>query len=387
YLQPPGQKGGGFGDLCEHLSAKDNAPLAALLAAAARNPHWQWYAEALGGAPRDRGWTGFLRGSLPPVPAKPPADLPASRLFRGTGLAVLNATLLDAAKNVQVQFKSSPFGTQSHGYDAQNAFLLNVAGEPLFVSSGSRDLYASEHHRDWMWETKSVNSATVCGFGQVKHSREARGEIIEFRAGPALDYVAGEAGRAYGGRLEAFTRRILFVKPDLIVLFDTLRAPVPSRFAWHFHANAPFLVRGAGDVVLEGRTGAARLSLLAPPGLALAQTDRFDPPPRPRVILKQWHLAASTAEPAFEAAFVAVLRPYRRGEPAPDPLEARRTEGGFVLTGTAAGGRLVLLLRTGPGELSESGLGTDQRVAVWLFDDRGVETASLESEEGLEEGF
>jgi len=386
YLQPPGQRGGGFGDLCEALDSKGNAPLMAILAAAARNSHWQWYAEANGGAPPEPGFVGFLRGSQPAVPGKAPADLPSSRLFRGTGLAVLNLTVLDASKNVQVLLKASPFGTQSHGYDAQNAFQLNVAGEPLLVSSGSRDMYASEHHRDWMWETKSVNSVTVCGRGQVKHSRVARGEIAEFRAGPVLDYAAGEAAGAYGGRLEAFTRRILFVKPDLVVLFDTIRAPVPSAYEWRFHANAPFAA-GPADFAVEGKAGAARVSLLAPAGLRLEQTDRFDPPPRPRVVLKQWHLTASTTEPAMATAFVAVIRTCRKGEPFPDPLEARRMEGGFVLRGRTPAGTVVVLLRTGKGELAEDTLGTEQRVAAWVLDDQGGEVVSFESEEGLEEGF
>ncbi len=83
---------------------------------------------------------GFVRGTLPKVEATPPDDLPASRLFRGTGLAVLNTTLRHADQDVQVIFKSSPMGTQSHGYEANNSFLLWAYGQRLLLRSGYRDM-------------------------------------------------------------------------------------------------------------------------------------------------------------------------------------------------------------------------------------------------------
>ncbi|UKI31211.1 MAG: heparinase II/III family protein [Lentisphaeria bacterium] len=79
---------------------------------------------------------------------------------------MLNTTLLDGKKNIQLQFKSSPVGTWSHGYDANNSFLLNVFGERMLIRSGRRDMYASNFHSNWMWETKSENNITVNGIGQ-----------------------------------------------------------------------------------------------------------------------------------------------------------------------------------------------------------------------------
>ena len=125
YLMPPGKRGGGFGDLTARRTAHQNVPLVTTLAAQARNPYWQWYVEAQGGPRPEPGYIGFIRAGQPTVKAQPPDDLPSSRLFRGTGQAVLNTTLLRDRDNVQVVFKSSPFGTQSHGYEANNAFLLS----------------------------------------------------------------------------------------------------------------------------------------------------------------------------------------------------------------------------------------------------------------------
>ena len=42
YLQPPGTRGGGFGDLTAHLESGQNRGVMALFSAMARNPYWQW---------------------------------------------------------------------------------------------------------------------------------------------------------------------------------------------------------------------------------------------------------------------------------------------------------------------------------------------------------
>ena len=311
YLQPPGTKGGGFGDLTARRESEDNVGLMAILAAQAQNPYWQWYVDAHGGAKPSGGYVGFVRGALPKVNAKAPTDLPTSKLFRGVGQAGLNTSLLDAKDNVEVIFKSSPFGTWSHGYESQNAFLLYAYGEPLFIRTGRRDSYGSDHHKEWMWHTKSVNSITVDGEGQVGHSQEAMGKITAFHTSDLIDYVEGEAGGAYDGKLDRFTRRIVFVKPEAVLIYDTLEAPKDVTFEWRLHAPVEMAVNGQDDIRVVNGAAAARASFLWPRDLAVTQTDRFDTPPRPRIKLVEYHLTAATKEKSDRVTFVTVLRPYR----------------------------------------------------------------------------
>jgi hypothetical protein len=311
YLQPPGTKGGGFGDLTARRESKDNVGLMTILAAQAQNPYWQWYVEAHHSAEPASGYVGFIRGALPKVTAKAPTDLPTSKVFRGVGQACLNATLLDAENNVEVILKSSPFGTWSHGYESQNAFLLYAYGERLFIRTGRRDSYGSDHHKQWMWHTKSVNSITVDGEGQVGHSQEAKGEITAFHASDLIDYVEGEAGDAYGGKLDRFTRRIVFVKPEVVLIYDTVKAPKDVTFEWRLHAAVEMTINGQEDIRVVNGAAAARASFLWPKKLAVTQTDKFDTPPRPRIKLVEYHLTAATEEKSDHATFVTVLRPYR----------------------------------------------------------------------------
>ena len=372
YMQPPGTKGGGFGDLTAHLHSGQNTQLVSVVAAQAANPYWQWYVDAHGGPQTPGGYVGFVRGALPAVASRPPTGLPTSRCFRGTGQAVLNTTLLNAAENVQVILKSSPFGTQSHGYESQNSFLLYAFGERLFIRTGRRDSYGSKHHKQWMWQTKSTNCLTVNGQGQKGHSAGAQGEITDFSTSAAFDFVTGEAAAAYDGELERFTRRILFIKPDVVLLFDTVVAPKSSSFQWFLHAPVEMDVRGQDDVRVTNERAACRAAFLWPRDLKLTQTDQFDPPPRPRIKLTEYHLTAEPATPSRHQTFVTVLRPHLAGELPQGEAQLEHVEGGMALRVPMRAGHVCVLLRTGAGgTIRGMGFRSDAEVAAARFDGKG----------------
>lgn len=331
YLQPPGTKDGGFGDLVENQTANRNASLVNIFATQAQNPYWQWYVEAVGGAKVENTYVGFVRGAMPAVAAKSPIDLPSSRCFRGTGQAMLNSNLLGGEDNVQLVFKSSPFGTQSHGYESNNAFTFNAYGERLLIRTGRRDSYGTEHHKNWMWETKSVNSISVNGRSQIKHSASSQGEITDFACTPLFDYVAGEAAKAYGGSLNSFKRRILFYKPDAVVIFDTLDAVEASTFDFHLHAINAMDIRSQQDIRVQNKGAACQVAMLCPQDLTITQTDKFDPPPRPRIKVVEYHLNAQTKQPQRQVEFVTVIRPYRADQELIGNPSLERTQDGFAL--------------------------------------------------------
>src|SRR3972149_6958806 len=145
YLMPPGRIAGEFGDGSNREErnsivplfgrealgeqASKAVPLMSRLAAESGNGHWQWYVEQMGGPVETPGYIGFIHGIRPKVDSIPPDDLPTSRLFRGIGVASLNTTLNSAAEDVQILFKSSPMGTQSHGIDSNNSFALWAYGQ------------------------------------------------------------------------------------------------------------------------------------------------------------------------------------------------------------------------------------------------------------------
>lgn len=307
YALPPGTKAGAFGDLALGSTSERVSSLMLMLANGSRNPYWKWYADAnkttVGG-----GYLGFLyEMQLAGLEAKPPSDLPSSRCFHGTGLAVLNTNLLDGTNNIQVHFKNSPLGRQSHGYNSNNAFLLNINGERAFILSGNRDLHGSAHHQKWMWQTKSDNAILVNGEGQISHTASARGRISAFETSPAVDVVVGEAAESYKD-LKRWTRRIVFLKPNAILIHDLLDAPEPSTFDWLLHAIGPFVIEGQ-NVRWEGKSGKASVAFLEPKNLSISQTDAMDPPPGDFAPLKwkEWHLTAQMTEKTAHREFVVLI--------------------------------------------------------------------------------
>jgi hypothetical protein len=344
YLMPPEKKGGGFGDGAWRRSASSNVSLMSQFAAQAGNGHWQWYVEQMGGVRETRGYIGFIRGMLPKVEAKPPDDLASSRLFRGTGQAYLNSDITNADKSVQVVFKSSPFGTQSHGNEANNSFVLWAYGKQLLVRSGHYDSYGSAHHSNWVWSTRSVNNITINGRGQRKRTAQAQGKIAAFKTTPSMDIVVGEAGAAYEPPLERFTRTIIFVKPELVVVYDRLEAKEPSTFEYWLHAIKKISVAGQHFIQVRNDDVFCDVEFLTPTGLTFKQTNEYDPKPRPRFKMREWHLTATTPEKKKQMEFVVLYRPHRIKDSVGDEAELEWLEGGYALKVKLSDGEFAALL-------------------------------------------
>lgn len=388
YLMPPGKLGGGFGDLTATRTSSSSMPLMSILAAQAGNPYWQWHVEHTGGPKPTSGYVGFVRGALPKVDAKAPTDLPTSRCFHGTGQAYLNSNLLNAKEGVQLDFKSSPFGTQSHGYESNNSFLLSAYGKRLLIRTGRRDTYGSEHHVKWMWTTRSVNNITVDGVGQKGHSSSAQGRIVAFHTGTSLDAVVGEAGEAYLGEksqanpdgrlLDRFTRSIVFVKPDLVVVYDRLKARQKSSFQYWLHAVNEFAVKDQDNIGVQVDDVACKIRMLLPRELSFSQTNQYDPNPRERVKLREWHLTASTKQKTDSIEFVSLIWPHRKGQEPPQDVKFDPVTGGYSLSVKLPEGWATMLLPNDDSvNISASGLETKGKLAVTRYSEDGTVTESI----------
>lgn len=259
------------------------------------------------------GILGFLyRANLPALPApKAPTDLPVSKVFHGIGVASLHSTLLNSADDVHLLFKSSPFGSQSHGHNPQNSFQLNAYGESLLTTCVYRDLHGSKFHTRWAWSTRAHNAVLVDGEGQIPHNASAVGRIADSKFTPEWDYVAGDATAAYGGKLTRARRQIVFVKPDVIVICDDLAAPKPVSFQFMLHALSEFQVdEKSARLDVRQPNAALTAQYLSPVSLSFRQWDGYEPKPT-REFPNQWHVEAGTQEKRSELRMITVLVPRR----------------------------------------------------------------------------
>jgi hypothetical protein len=388
YLMPPGKVGGGFGDGATRRRASQLVPLMSQLAAQAGNRHWQWYVDQMGGSAKLGGYVGFVRGTLPKVEPSQPDDLPTSRLFRGIGQAFLNTSLTSADEDVQVVFKSSPMGTRSHGNASNNSFVLWAYGQRLLIRTGHYYLYGGPHHRDWVWSTRSLNNITVNDMGQIKRSAQSKGQILAFHSTPSIDAVVGEAGAAYdtqekgGGQrlLDRFTRSMVFIKPELVIVFDRLVARQESTFEYWLHAINEFSIADQRSIKTVAGEVACAIDIMTPKGLKLSQTNEYDPNPWPQITTREWHLTATTSPRTSSIEFVTLLRPYRLSQPVAEKADLRQIPGGYLLTAELTEGKIVALLPTDDSAtLKGNDLSTQGEILVVRYANDGsiAETANI----------
>ncbi len=366
YIAPPHSPNMGLGDL-SHRPPNAPAFLEYFIRVKGSQPdgaqagYWRWWYEQLD-AKGSGGILGFLyAASLPPLPpAKAPTDLPTSRVFRGIGVASLHTTLLDSREDVHFLFKSSPFGTQSHGHNPHNSFQLNAYGEALLTTCVYRDLHGSKFHYEWAHSTVAHNGVLVDGVGQIKHTAAPHGRIADFQLAKEWDYVVGEARDAYAERLDRYRRHVVFVKGNqpFLVLYDDLAAREPSTFQFLLHALAEFRVdpERAHLSVAQPRAGVS-VRYLSPLPLSFRQWDGYQPPPDPeKKIPNQWHVEASTQSKERGIGMLTVILPHRSGGLAEWSLERIQTDTAVGVRVSGRGQITVIGFReaaaVGPAELA-----------------------------------
>ncbi len=355
YTAPPGSPDMGFGDL-SHRPVPASWAFVRYFVGGAQNPYWAWWADRWKiVAEPDEPVMAFLWGAQKPVRAKEPRDLPPSKVFRGTGVAVLNSTLLDAADNVQIRFKSSPMGRRSHGHDPHNSFTLNAYGSALLVNNVYRDIHGSPFHRNWCWNTRAQNAVLFDNQGQRPVGPDPGGKIARWEFQNGFDYLAGDATAAYEGKFIRYLRHVVFVKPDVVLIADEIEASKAGTFQWMLHGHVPFEVAENDQrLKLEHGPAGVLVDYVAPQKLAFRHWTGYEPEPntgylqntgRPQ-IPPQWHVEAATAEPMEKVFTVAVLRPYRQGRAPQGAVTAERQAGSLRLNIPVASGTVSAVLQT-----------------------------------------
>jgi hypothetical protein len=110
-----------------------------------------------------------------------------------------------------------------------NTFEIEAYGESLLQSPGG-EVSGRRASPSSVW----LHNILVDGEGPTLASTNSM-MVVERASGPEWRYVAFDASGAYRGRLEEYRRGILFIAPDLFVLFDHLVARKPVNFQMLLH--------------------------------------------------------------------------------------------------------------------------------------------------------
>lgn len=291
-------------------------------------------------------------------------SLPNAKAFRGIGWAALHSDIKNPDRDNYLVFKSSPYGSVSHQHADQNSFCILSGGRALAIASGYYGpAYGMPHHAQWTRQTKANNCILVDGEGQAVRDYEAVGKIVNFKDDERYAYVSGDATPAYKGRLSRFVRHILFLRPDIFIIYDDLRADRPAAFSWLLHSYEPPRIDMGGQII-NIRRGGAHLwaKLFATTELKFQHADQFDTPynfdmeeqfheERPN----QHHISATTGRtPAAKIAAIIQVWPDRKET----EIKTARA-GGYV---TVTGPDCSVKARIGPGPAHLEGTINDESI-------------------------
>jgi len=276
----------------------------------------------------------FIVSAKPLPEPRPLSELPPQRFFRDVGWVSLHSALGRPEDDIQITFKSSPYGSFSHSHADQNAFILNAYGEGLAINSAYREFHRSPHHQQWTWQTKSKNALLIDGAGQKPQDQRATGKITRHEVSNRAVWTTGDATAAYqagqekADSVQRVTRDLVFVDNRYVVLRDRVVLKTPGKLSWLLHGESKMTWDDATSrAFLRGADGKATLvAQLVAPGVKWhgTITDQFPVPVDPKYtsgeagssyVTGKWsnqsHLTVESAKAAKDFTVFAVLWPDR----------------------------------------------------------------------------
>jgi hypothetical protein len=253
------------------------------LAALNRDPHAQWLAAELdraGATQYAARWLNLLWWD-PSVESHPPDDLPALHHFADMG--IVSARSGWSGDESLVVFKCGPpighEATARFSYDAgsghvhpdANHFVVFGCGEWLLKDEG----YAwkqTDHHNTLLVDGKGQLGEGAMWFRGNETNRDmVRPRILEASSTPGLDTMRGEAWSIYpaASGLRRFTRRLYFLKPDVLVVADDISVDHPRALELRFHPEHAWERLADHELVARGAASVLRMQLLTPEGVLL----------------------------------------------------------------------------------------------------------------------
>lgn len=195
-------------------------------------------------------------------PAKEYSAPPVSRVFSSRGSAVLRSGW--DAKSTVISVRVGPWF--NHEHHDEGSFQVAAFGDDLVSEAGQASYYTDPRYDDYFTQASGHNAVLIDDdpFSQAAiPGRYWRGLTYpHFTAqlmGTSFDYLSADLTSAYDGRLANYERDFFFIKPDILVVRDRLRALVPHTFSWLLH------VPTGGQVQI----GSAHASIQRPKASAL----------------------------------------------------------------------------------------------------------------------
>ncbi|MBT3377447.1 MAG: hypothetical protein HN742_34410 [Lentisphaerae bacterium] len=332
--------------ICDSRGSMPGDAVSALFAKYLQNPTAAWFQDKHGSPKSELAAFMWAHGTVAAEPPMAPA-----RYFRGAGYVFLREGFRHG------DFLFGLLGQPrlaGHWQSDRSAFMLEAFGEYLAMDPGMMS-YSNPIHRA-MANTRLHNAITIDG----GNSTHADATVTAFFSSPAMDYAAVDATAAYP-KASSLTRHAFYIRPDHVVLFDTVALRQPGRIEWNFNS--------AGQLSFN----AHRLLASGKKGTLVADVFNGSTEVPLHVEMEDWpcgypgltnHHATLHVGPQKGQTFLTSLWPVRKGTEG--TVQTERLEGkGFRGVRLRRGSsEEYVVVRTGPDEVVCNGVASD---AVFAF--------------------
>jgi hypothetical protein len=290
-----------------------------------RDPETRWWIEQLESDRENTARFGAMHRIILEDDLKPekPDMIQPDRAFNSIGWAALHSNILSPEEDLMVLFKSSPYGPVSHSHADQNSFAIMKGGKALANPSGARyPQHQSPFHFQYTNLTVAHNALLINGEGQIDRDATANGRLVDFNSTPHLAYVAGDAQKCYGDRLDFYERHMVMIRPSVILVIDDLSGPEPFSVDWLMHGREEMLLDPNQQSIVSTRFNEAMKTRLLTHGrLDFSLTKEWPIDPKqdyPMVTAeppaKEWHFSASTGKLAERHRIAAIMLVSDKGD-------------------------------------------------------------------------
>ncbi|HEY1342885.1 MAG TPA: heparinase II/III family protein [Bryobacteraceae bacterium] len=300
--------------------------------------------------------------------AEPPPS-PGSRYFHDKGMVVFRTGWSE--DDVMLLYRAGP--NFNHNHADEGSFLLRALGENLVTEAGYSDYYKDPYYDSYFKQAAGHNTVLVNGDPASQEVADTLAfpaldeypRITNVLLSPSLDAVSSELRQVYRGTLRRFDRRLVFVKPDYLIVSDDLATGgPPANFDWLLHLPDRRRLRTTAEgAIYQGEKASLAIRALSPE--------------RVRYQSDEGHLPFSVFNPSAPAAvpgdpavlhigtegaslrYVVVLAPARTTAEAQARSAGLHRTRGAGCDAVEIGGGLLLLRDSIVGEASYDGLSTD----------------------------
>lgn len=194
------------------------------------NPYAVWYyRNSPGNGTLDLLW------DTPDLVAKEPTGIPQSKHFRGIDWAALRSGWSRDATIFGIRGGNNG---ENHGMLECGNFVINSRGDRLIVDHGAQkydhDYFSARRWRSYRANSHGSNVVLVDDLDQLP-GYDSTGHINDFFTSEAVDYLNLDATGTYPEFVKRLQRRVLFIKPDLLVMLDDAQTDGARTFEWRCH--------------------------------------------------------------------------------------------------------------------------------------------------------